>query len=446
MKKSIILILSVIGLAACDSGKANPSSEDSVLTASPTAIEAAATAGEYSIAVTCSRAEWTAYATDACSSWVSTSVNTSESTVTVSVSANGTTSDRSGAVVVKSGTYRAEVSITQAAPLQVSTTSYSLDSYAQDLEVSVTGSSWSASASESWLSTSINGSTLTIAVAANETLEGRSGVVTVSSVGESVEISIYQESGEDLNPVAPEGYTLVWHDEFNEGSTLGSDWTHEVWSKGYVNNELQYYVNGGIGGARVTELVDGKLNIHCFKSTDGNVYSARVYAKVTEGWTYGYFEARILLPSGKGTWPAWWMMPVAYNSSTNAWPYCGEIDIMEEVGCDPNYCVSTIHCQSYNHTIGTQKTQSTKVATAESEYHVYAVEWTEDYLKFYIDGSAHFTFNNDGKGDRNTWPFDYAFYPILNLAWGGDWGGYKGVDEDALPVTMKVDYVRIYQK
>ncbi len=83
---------------------------------------------------------------------------------------------------------------------------------------------------------------------------------------------------------------------------------------------------------------------------------------------------------------------------------------------------------------------------AEDGFHVYALEWTADYIRTYVDGKEQLYFENDGKNDNDTWPFDKAFYPILNIAWGGDWGGYKGVDETALPVTMEVDYVRVWQK
>ena len=136
---------------------------------------------------------------------------------------------------------------------------------------------------------------------------------------------------------APDGYSLVWNDEFDTGNELNSEyWTHEVKNAGWVNHELQNYVNHITpGGSYVTELRDGKLRITCLKE-DGKIYSARVYAKLREGWTYGYIEASIKLPKGKGTWPAFWMMPVNFT----AWPDDGEIDIMEEVGYHPNYRAS----------------------------------------------------------------------------------------------------------
>ena len=141
------------------------------------------------------------------------------------------------------------------------------------------------------------------------------------------------------------------------------------------------------------------------------------------------------------------MMPVGNDWNTNPWPMCGEIDIMEEVGCVPNEVSSSIHTQDYNHTKNTQKTHAMTIAKAEGEYHVYALEWTEDAITTYVDGKVQLAVKKSALGSgHNQWPFHYAFYPILNLAWGGDWGGMKGVDESALPVTMSVDYIRVFQK
>lgn len=135
------------------------------------------------------------------------------------------------------------------------------------------------------------------------------------------------------------------------------------------------------------------------------------------------------------------MMPV----NVKCWPEDGEIDIMEEVGHEPNIVLSTIHCAAYNHTLGTQKSGNRSLPTAQAEFHVYAVEWTDDFIKGYVDGECYFTFMNDKAGDRNTWPFDSPFYIKLNLAWGGNWGGAKGVDETSLPAIYEIDYVRVYQ-
>jgi beta-glucanase (GH16 family) len=116
------------------------------------------------------------------------------------------------------------------------------------------------------------------------------------------------------------------------------------------------------------------------------------------------------------------------------------------VGYRPNYTSSTIHCKAYNHTNSTQKTAERYTAGAEDEYHVYALEWTENSIKTYVDGVNMFTFVNDNAGNTDTWPFNKEFYIILNLAWGGSWGGAMGVDESALPTSLDVDYVRVFKK
>lgn len=291
---------------------------------------------------------------------------------------------------------------------------------------------------------------ITVTASKNETYADapRTATVVVKSGTKRATVSVSQESpvrptGGDIK-CSVDGYDyLVWNDEFEEGSALSSDkWTHEVKNQGWVNNELQNYVNKtSPDGKKVTEVAGGVLKINCFKE-NGKVYSGRVYGNVNKGFVYGVVEARIKLPKGKGTWPAFWMMPVKYTS----WPHCGEIDIMEEVGADPNIVSSSIHCSAYNHTINTQKTHNMTCQGAEGEFHIYTLEWTADYIQTYVDGKKQLYFANDKKNNDDTWPFHVAFYPILNLAWGGDWGGYKGVDESALPCTMEVDWVRVFQK
>ncbi len=296
----------------------------------------------------------------------------------------------------------------------------------------------------------LSGTTTVSVTCAENTIYGdapRTAALTIKSGTTRSTVSISQLSPEKPAPspiVSPiEGYSLVWNDEFDVDGKLDSQkWTHEVQKQGWVNNELQNYVNTiSPEGKKVTEVVGGVLRINCFKE-NGKVYSGRVYGNKSKGFLYGVFEARIKLPKGKGTWPAWWMMPVVYTG----WPHCGEIDIMEEVGADPNVVSSSIHCTAYNHPNNTQKTSSMTCKGAEDDFHTYTLEWTENYIQTYVDGKKQLTFTNDKKNNDDTWPFHVAFYPILNLAWGGDWGGYKGVDDSALPVTMEVDYVRVFQK
>lgn len=314
---------------------------------------------------------------------------------------------------------------------------------------------WSAESDVPWITVSPSHSTqlssyIMLDVTANAYNSVRSGHVTIVAGNAQKVIYVEQAANEEstlvdsLQCFLPD-YELVWHDEFDTGSVLNAeDWTHEVWPRGQVNNELQAYVDGEYNGHRVTYINEGKLHITAFED-GGNVYSGRVYAQVSTGWQYGYFEAKIKLPSGKGTWPAFWMMPANNDYATNPWPNCGEIDIMEEVGVVPGEVSSTIHCRRYNNGGTSIEHRARMVKTAESDYHIYSMEWTDAYITFYIDRTKLFTYHNDGKG-VDTWPFNKPFYPILNLAWGGDWGGMRGVDETALPVTMQVEYIRVYQK
>ena len=445
-KMSLLSILwSLFALSACggsddSDGVSTPS--EITITVLPETINSPATGGSYTIDVTTTGLEWGAYPD---SEWIKTAVtgsNTSKGSVSVTISANNGTTQRTGAIMIQSGIGRKSINIVQDAPLQVSKTQVYTSSKGETVEIEVTSSSeWTAIASDSWITTSKSGSILSIITAANDASQSRTGKVMVQTNVESKEITVTQESAEDRDITAPEGYHLVWHDEFNEGSTLNTDWTHEVKNSGWVNHELQNYRNGTVDGKRVTELIDGRLHINCFKGSDGKIYSGRVYAKVKQGWTYGYIEASIKLPKGKGTWPAFWMMPVNFRS----WPADGEIDIMEEVGYHPDYVSSSLHANAHVHSNGTQVTHEMYCKGAEGEFHKYAIEWTHENITTYVDGKLQLSYNNRNLG-RDDWPYDDPFYVILNLAWGGDWGGAQGVDESALPATMEIDYVRVFQK
>lgn len=298
-----------------------------------------------------------------------------------------------------------------------------------------------------WLSASPSNSVgkesdITITAKANESSESRDGYVIIWSGGTRDSVHVAQDAkkatppAEDDDIKCPiEGYSLVWHDEF-DGDELSSDWTCATGKgdNGWGNNEIQYYT------AENATVADGKLTI-TLADDGGTVKSSRIYGKVNTGWKYGYFEARMKLPTGKGTWPAFWMMPVNFTG----WPADGEIDIMEEVGYNPNVIHSTIHCNKYNNTGTSIEGNSVTVATAQTEFHTYALEWDADHMTFYADGSEIHTYRNDGTG-RDAWPFDAAFYPIFNLAWGGAWGGVQGIDAGCLPATLEVDYIRVFQK
>jgi hypothetical protein len=313
-------------------------------------------------------------------------------------------------------------------------------------------SNWQVSSNQAWCVASVSkgysGQTgLNITVSKNPFETARTAELTFTSGNSfSKKLEITQQKGQIGNYV-PQGYTMVWSDEFNDSRQSNgkpalpnlNDWWFETGAGGWGNNEIENYIDRYVGTDTCSVITDGTLKIIA-KKRGSDVISIRM--NTVKSWQYGYFEARLRMASGKGTWPAFWMLAKDFKN----WPLDGEIDIMEYVGYDPNNVHASIHTMSYNHSIGTQKTSTYTVQNAETEFHIYGLEWTADKITAYVDGQPYFTFANDGKGDVNTWPFNKPFYLKLNLAWGGNCGGDQGVDESKLPATYEVNYVRVYQK
>lgn len=244
-------------------------------------------------------------------------------------------------------------------------------------------------------------------------------------------------------------WQLVWSDEFDyKGLADPAKWGYDIGGHGWGNKELQYYTERRKENARVE---NGHLIIEARRDHwQGHEYtSARLVTKGKGDWTYGRFEVRAKLPSGRGTWPAIWMLPTVKSYGDGYWPDNGEIDIMEHVGFDPDVVHASVHTKAYHHSIGTQKTSKIDVPTARTEFNVYAVEWTPDEIRGYVNDKHYFTFKNERlinpASDYKQWPFDKPFHFILNIAVGGTWGGTKGVDESIWPQRMVIDYVRVYQ-
>lgn len=238
------------------------------------------------------------------------------------------------------------------------------------------------------------------------------------------------------------GWKLVWSDEFDRaGAPDAAKWGYE---KGLVrNNEKQFYTENRRENARVE---GGRLILEAHKEAmqGGDFTSASLITKGKAEWKYGRVEVKAKLPAARGTWPAIWMMPG--NKNKVRWPDCGEIDIMEHVGHDPARIHGTLHSGAYNHTKGTQRSGQLKVPSFATDFHVYAMEWTEGKIVMEIDGKSYVTFEKKSGDSEAEWPFEKPFYLILNLAIGGAWGGQKGIDEAAFPQRMEVDYVRVYQR
>jgi beta-glucanase (GH16 family) len=231
-----------------------------------------------------------------------------------------------------------------------------------------------------------------------------------------------------------------WHDEFNkDGLPDTGKWGYDVGGHGWGNNELEFYTNGKNAFVR-----NGKLVIEARKeeADDNNYTSARLVTKGKAAFLYGRFEIKAKLPPGKGLWPAIWLL--SEDDAYGRWPRSGEIDIMEQVGYDPDNIHVTVHTEAYNHIKGTQKTAIWPVPTATTAFHVYRVDWMPGIIRGFIDDTQVFSFTNDGAGAAY-WPFDKKFYLLLNLAVGGNWGGAHGIDKNAFPARMEIDYVRVYR-
>ncbi len=248
------------------------------------------------------------------------------------------------------------------------------------------------------------------------------------------------------------GWELVWSDEFNgpDGSRIDpTRWTAEVGGEGWGNRERQYYTqqrenatieNGCLVMTAIKESLDG---VQCWYGPC-EYTSARLNTQVKFERTYGRFEASIQVPQGQGIWPAFWLL--GSNIITEGWPACGEIDIMENIGKEPSIVHGTLHGPSYSSGNGIGGKHSLKPGQRFSnEFHVFAVEWEPQVIRWYVDGQVYQTRTPSDVPPGKAWVFDHPFFILLNLAVGGDWPGDAN-DTTVFPQKMRVDYVRVYQR
>lgn len=255
------------------------------------------------------------------------------------------------------------------------------------------------------------------------------------------------------------GWQLVWSDEFDySGPPDPAKWGYDVGGHGWGNKELQFYTERRKENARVENgflIIEARRDGSGFEArrnrSGRNEYtSARLVSKGRGDWTYGRFEVSAKLPSGRGTWPAIWMLPSLKSYGNGGWPDNGEIDIMEHVGFDPDVVHGSAHTRAYHHSIRTERTGKIQVPSARTAYNLYSVEWTPEEIRWYVNGKHYFRFVNERVTQPTSgykqWPFDKPFHLVLNLAVGGKWGGAKGIDRAIWPQRMEIDYVRVYQK
>lgn len=239
--------------------------------------------------------------------------------------------------------------------------------------------------------------------------------------------------------VVPEGWNLVWHDEF-DGETIDlNNWTYDLGAGGWGNGESQHYTDR----PENARIENGMLVIEARQERYyGSYYtSARLKTQGLQEFQYGRIEARLRVPAGRGLWPAFWML--GSNFATVGWPDSGEIDIMEYIGREPDLILGTIHGPGYSGALGLSHWNRQDYDIAD-DFHTYAVEWDEDQITWFYDGEAYGTYTRSDIGERE-WPFDQPFFIILNLALGGTLPGPIGLDT-VFPAQYLVDYVRVFQR
>lgn len=237
-----------------------------------------------------------------------------------------------------------------------------------------------------------------------------------------------------------DGWDLVWHDEFDGPEIDAANWTHETGGHGWGNGENQYYTDA----ADNAFIEDGKLVIQALEQNilGKRFTSARLITKGKVEVTYGRIEARIQIPTGQGIWPAFWML--GNDIDQISWPYCGEIDIMENIGSEPGIIHGTLHGPGYSGGNGVGKSYTLPNGRPfADDFHVYAIEWEPAAIRWYVDDMLYNTVTADDlPGD---WVYDHPFFILLNVAVGGRWPGPPD-NTTVFPQRMTVDYVRVYER
>ena len=242
------------------------------------------------------------------------------------------------------------------------------------------------------------------------------------------------------------GWTLVWSDEFtqaNGSSPNSAKWANDIGtgSGGWGNNEWQYYTSR----TNNVRIENNQLVIEARQENymSSSYTSARLKTQGKASWAYGRMEARIKIPRGQGIWPAFWMLGTNITAGVG-WPGCGEIDILENIGREPTIVHGTVHGPGYSggDGIGGAFSLPGNPVFAD-DFHVYAVEWTTNLMKWFVDGHHFFTLTPASLPSGATWVFTQPQFLILNVAVGGNWPGYPD-GTTVFPQRMTVDYVRVY--
>jgi beta-glucanase (GH16 family) len=255
-------------------------------------------------------------------------------------------------------------------------------------------------------------------------------------------------AGQSPTKSATQKAKLVWADEFNgpEGSRPDAKkWSAIEDGSGFGNNELEYYtprvVNAHVENGKL--LLTARKETYTGKNGTKEYTSGRIESRGKFDLQYGRVEARLKLPKGQGIWPAFWML--ASDFATTGWPTCGEIDIMENIGAEPDKVHGSLHGPGYsggNPLTGVYTLPGG--ARFSDDFHVFALEWEPKEIRFYVDGKLYETQKAADLPAGKRWVFDHPFYIVLNVAVGGFWPGTPDATT-SFPQTMAVDYVRVYK-
>jgi beta-glucanase (GH16 family) len=235
---------------------------------------------------------------------------------------------------------------------------------------------------------------------------------------------------------------LVWQDDFDGPADQLPDsatWRFDVGTD-WGNRQLEYDTDRP---QNVSVDGHGRLRIIAREERyeESDYTSGRINTRGFFSQKYGRIEARILLPIGQGIWPAFWMLGAGYPDVP--WPDCGEIDIMEYRGQEPNILVGSVHGPGhYGSNAISGEYQSS--GYLNEQYHVYAIEWDNNGISWFIDDTQYHRVEPDDLPDGARWVYDRPFFIILNVAVGGNFVGPPN-DETVFPQTMLVDWVRVYE-
>ncbi len=236
-------------------------------------------------------------------------------------------------------------------------------------------------------------------------------------------------------------WELLWSDEFDAdaGTAINDEyWTCETGQTGWGNNELQNYTTSIDNAAHDGE---GNLIITAIQENENSYTSARCITEDKVEFTYGRVEARINIPDGQGIWPAFWMLGANFREV--GWPVSGEIDILENIGREPNTIHGTVHGPGYSGSNGLGNSFRADDPWTD-DFHVYAIDWDPYIIRWYVDGELYGTVSVNALQDNQTWVYDHDFFLLINVAVGGNWPGYPD-ETTEFPQEMLIDYIRVYQ-